>query len=74
MAKALQVVWPSINAKNLGKRIAVGSAVRAGSRLSLAPLRADVFPRQLRSKSLHAATFVTIRRASPGAMIRAPLE
>ena len=74
MAKALQVVWPSINAKNLGKRIAVGSAVGAKSRSSLGPLRADVSILQLRSKSLHAATFVTIRRASPGAMIRAPLE
>lgn len=74
MPKALRVVWPSINAKNLGKRIAVGSAAEAGSRLSLGPLRADVSTLQLRSKSSHAATVVTIRRASPGGMTHAPLE
>ena len=74
MPKAGRVAWPPKNVENLGKRIAVGSAGEAGSRLSLAPLRADVFPRQLRSRSSHAATVVTIRCASPGAMIHAPLE
>lgn len=74
MPKALQVAWHSMSAENLGKRIAVGPAAEAGSRSSLGPIRADVSTLQLRSKSLHAATVVTTRRASPGAMIRAPLE